>query len=542
MSVPLPAAPRLGPQGRPCSSCGAPLAADQRYCLSCGARDGAPRLDPVALARGAGARAARTGRRASVRVARRRASLAFPAPSPSVIAAAALALFGFGVFAGTLGGPGAADTLAAAARPIIVVRGPAPPAPAPAPAPAPSPAPPADRGSSAPPAVADTGAGTSTPAAPTPAPATPADTTPTTTTPSDTTGTGGGGGGGSGTGTPVASRLKHVWVIELTGHGFDAAFGPTSPAPYLSKDLAGQGVVLSGYHAVAHGSLPNGLALLTGRGPSPETLQDCPQYVAYSGGHGCVLPARTDNLPTQLTAAGRTWKAYVEDVERDAGQPTDGTLSCRHPQLGQPDPWTAPRPGDAYLTARDPFVYLRDLTDTPDCASTVVGLGPLTQDIADPQSAPNFAYIAPNACHDGRDAPCADGAPAGLAAADAWLKTVVGPILQSKAYADGGIVVITFDQAPADGPEADSSGTPWLPAQWPAVTDPAAPKPGGGKVGALVLSPYVGKPGTVVKTPYDHFSLLRTIDEAFALDPIGVAKDERVRPFGDDVITPARSG
>jgi hypothetical protein len=31
-------APTLGAQGEPCTSCGAPLAGDQRYCLECGAR------------------------------------------------------------------------------------------------------------------------------------------------------------------------------------------------------------------------------------------------------------------------------------------------------------------------------------------------------------------------------------------------------------------------------------------------------------------------------------------------------------------------
>jgi hypothetical protein len=31
-------APTLGAQGEPCAGCGAPLAADQRYCLECGAR------------------------------------------------------------------------------------------------------------------------------------------------------------------------------------------------------------------------------------------------------------------------------------------------------------------------------------------------------------------------------------------------------------------------------------------------------------------------------------------------------------------------
>jgi hypothetical protein len=37
-------APTLGAQGEPCASCGAPLAADQRYCLECGTRRAEARL------------------------------------------------------------------------------------------------------------------------------------------------------------------------------------------------------------------------------------------------------------------------------------------------------------------------------------------------------------------------------------------------------------------------------------------------------------------------------------------------------------------
>jgi hypothetical protein len=37
--------PALGEHGEPCNECGAPLAADQRYCLNCGARRAEPRVD-----------------------------------------------------------------------------------------------------------------------------------------------------------------------------------------------------------------------------------------------------------------------------------------------------------------------------------------------------------------------------------------------------------------------------------------------------------------------------------------------------------------
>ncbi len=37
--------PTLGQAGEPCAGCGAPLAADQRYCLNCGQRRAGPRVD-----------------------------------------------------------------------------------------------------------------------------------------------------------------------------------------------------------------------------------------------------------------------------------------------------------------------------------------------------------------------------------------------------------------------------------------------------------------------------------------------------------------
>ena len=67
-----------------------------------------------------------------------------------------------------------------------------------------------------------------------------------------------------------------------------------------------------------------------------------------------------------------------------------------------------------------------------------------------------MAYIVPNRCHDGAETPCAACQPAGLAASDAFLKTLVPQIEASAAYKDGGLIAITFDQAPQAGPGADA--------------------------------------------------------------------------------------
>ena len=85
--------------------------------------------------------------------------------------------------------------------------------------------------------------------------------------------------------------------------------------------------------------------------------------------------------------------------------------------------------------------------------------------------------------------------------------------------------MITFDEAEASdatrlervlrraaGPEhADSRGDPG---------------PGGGRIGAVVLSPYI-QPGTVNATPYNHYSLLRSVEDIFGLGHLGYAGPAR---------------
>src|SRR3954453_14621633 len=107
-AVPLP--PHLGPDGEPCRGCGAPLAADQRYCLECGQRRGAPRIEflellaPVAAAAAgepAGGPAAAAGAPASGHYA----APAWTLPSPRAAAALILATIVFGSALGTTLGP-----------------------------------------------------------------------------------------------------------------------------------------------------------------------------------------------------------------------------------------------------------------------------------------------------------------------------------------------------------------------------------------------------------------------------------------------------
>jgi phosphatidylinositol-3-phosphatase len=324
--------------------------------------------------------------------------------------------------------------------------------------------------------------------------------------------------------------VQHVFLIVLSDEGENAAFGAGSQAPFLAKKLRDQGELIEGYYGIAGGELANGVGLISGQGPTPQTAEDCPLYssltpgtpgkLGQATGSGCVYPSATLTLADQLTDAGKTWRAYVEDIGNGGpGQPQ----TCRHPTLGAADSTHAPLAGDAYVTWRNPFVYFQSLTGGSSCASDDVGLEQLGVDLRTPAKTPSFAYIVPNRCHDGSPQPCAPGQPAGMPPADVFLHKVVPQIESSQAYKQGGLIAITFDQAPQSGAQADKSGC--------CMSAPT----GGGKLGLLLISKYV-KPGSFNATgEYNHFSLLRSIENLFGLQPLGYAGETGLLAFDKSV-------
>jgi phosphatidylinositol-3-phosphatase len=328
----------------------------------------------------------------------------------------------------------------------------------------------------------------------------------------------------------AAPKIQHVFVINLENKNYDQTWGPASPAPYLSKTLTAQGELLTQYFGIAHVSLGNYIAQISGQAPDPATRADCITYTDFKStgtgelgqalGNGCVYPKSVKTVADQLTAKGRTWRTYQEDIGNSATEPT----TCRHPPIGETDPTVVARKGDQYATRHDPFVYFHSIIDSPACTKNVVGLDRLETDLASAASTPNLVYISPNLCHDGHDAPCVDGQPGGLASADTWLKEWVPKILASPAYKQSGLLIITFDEAELDDSSACCATPP----------SPNVPTPGGGRIGAVVLSPSV-KAASTNTTPYNHYALLCSIEDAFGLDHLGFAGAPGLRCFGPDV-------
>jgi len=337
--------------------------------------------------------------------------------------------------------------------------------------------------------------------------------------------------------------VRHVFIIVLENRDYDTTFGPGTQAPYLARTLASQGQLLTQYYGIGHESLDNYVALVSGQGPNPDTQSDCQFYRdvlpgtigadGQAAGSGCVYPAPVLTVADQLAARGLTWRGYMEDM----GNSTTEPKTCRHPALNSRDDTQSAQMGDQYAARHNPFVYFHSIIDNQAaCDANVVPLDRLASDLRSDQSTPNYVFITPNLCHDAHDSPCVDGQPGGLVSANLFLEQWVPQILQSPAYGAGGLLAIILDES-ATGAAACCNE------QAANTANPGATSqgPGGGRVGAVLISQFI-QPGSVNNTPYNHYSLLRSIEDLFGLSHLGYAARPELKPFGSDVYNARAAG
>jgi phosphatidylinositol-3-phosphatase len=224
--------------------------------------------------------------------------------------------------------------------------------------------------------------------------------------------------------------------------------------------LARQYGLATNYYGVTHPSLPNYLAL-TG-GSTFNITTDCID---------CTVAQ--PNLVDQLEQAGKSWKAYMESM---------------------PSPCFVGDAGPLYRQKHNPFIYYDSVRTNPDRCNKIV---PFTQFAADLQASalPDFVWITPNMCADTHDCPLESG--------DGWLKTWVPQVLASPAWKDDGVLFITFDEG--DHSEDDSTIGQ------------------GGHIATLAISP-LAKPGYRSPVAFNHYSLLRTLEDAWHMPALGEAE------------------
>jgi len=337
------------------------------------------------------------------------------------------------------------------------------------------------------------------------------------------------------------TRPQHVFIVVLENEGFETTFGKNSPAPYLSGELAPKGLLLRQYYGIGHFSLDNYIGIVSGQAPNSYTQNDCFTYYDFipltkmldrdgqALGAGCVYPDSVITIANQLEAKQLNWKGYMEDMDEN----------CGHPVLGQPDNHISASKESQYATRHNPFVYFHSIIDHPTCKEHVVPLTQLDDDLKSVAKTPNLAFITPNLCHDGHDGASAICEGGHLVSADKFLRPLVTKILDSPAYQQDGMLIVTFDEAEIETkggtvvPDETDSTSCCAEPPGPNTVAPGRSGPGGGRTGALILSRYV-TPGCD-DAPYNHYALLRSLEDIFGLDHLGFAARPELKAFGDDV-------
>jgi phosphatidylinositol-3-phosphatase len=194
-------------------------------------------------------------------------------------------------------------------------------------------------------------------------------------------------------------RFTKVAALFLENHGYRQVIG-SSQAPFLNR-LARQGALATRYYAVAHPSLPDYLAILTGS--TGGVASDC---------NSCETTAPT--LPGQLQAVHIPWRAYFEGIPR-VGYEGRGA-------------------GD-YTKHYNPFAYAEQVADGVG-RKHVVGFGALRRDLRR-GALPRFAWIAPDLLHDGHSA--------SVRASDLFVSRLVPRIV--RALGPHGVLFVGWDEA-----------------------------------------------------------------------------------------------
>ena len=284
---------------------------------------------------------------------------------------------------------------------------------------------------------------------------------------------------------PPASAVpsySHIFMIMMENTDYNEVANNPTDTPYMHT-LMSEGATMSNYHAVYH--------------PSDEN------YMAIAGGATYATGATywpnikdpDENIGDELTAAGKSWKAY----EQGMGTPCNTTTQY-----------------DSYYEPDDaPFINYTDVANNAAyCQAHLFDTSQLTTDLQSASSTPAFSWIAADDYNDGEAS--GNGSATSLQVQDAWIKSTVAPIRASPAWtSQKSLLVITWDE---DSTEPDNH------------------------VAAIVLGSQGTVPaGTVSDTRYDHYSTGRTIEQALGIAPI-TANDEYAAPLNDAFTGSSGSG
>ncbi len=198
---------------------------------------------------------------------------------------------------------------------------------------------------------------------------------------------------------------------------------------------------------------------------------------------------RHPSEPNYVAAiSGSTWGIH-DDADYNLEQTTivdlleKGNISWKAYMQGLPGNKLATRAGK-YVRKHNPFVSFTTITNFPKLLPNVVDADQFDKDLA-AGTLPQYCWYTPDLDNDGHDTD--------IDSAAQWLESFLGPLLENKKFASETLVVVTFDER---HPDSDNH------------------------VYAVAVGPGA-KAGSVDGTRYDHYSILRTVEENWSLGTLG---------------------
>ncbi len=312
-------------------------------------------------------------------------------------------------------------------------------------------------------------------------------------------------------------RYKHVVVIIEENKDFGQIMDPAT-APNIARLAKTYGLATQFFGEV-HPSEGNYVALLGG---DTFGIHDDDAVICKAGSVDPTCPGAGQvgyadhrvsepHLGDQLVAARMTWKGYYEDL------PAPGSMAYvfdPHAYIADPHSENAPHPLAYYAQKHSGFLNFASVQNDPDRAKHIVGFDQFEADLA-ADALPSFALIVPNQCNEmhglhgaGTPADC-DILQTGplIRRGDAEIGDLVTRLQATAAWKskDNMAIILTFDE----GSQGSRLGCC-------AVTPDAPSNFGGGHIPTLVITNH-GPRGAADPTPYNHYSLLRTMEDAFGI-------------------------
>ncbi len=196
-----------------------------------------------------------------------------------------------------------------------------------------------------------------------------------------------------------------------------------------------------------------------------------PNYLAMVAGsslginHNRQTDLDATSLVDLLDPAGVAWKVYAENLPSPC---FTGITS----------------PDGLYVRHHEPYISFRNIQANRARCERIVSADQLSTDLAR-DALPRYSLYVPNVLNDGHDT--------GVSYAATWLQAFLSPLLQRPPFTRDTLVIVTFDE-------------------------------NAGAMGNQIYTAFVGptvRPGATNGIRYDHYSLLRTLEDNYGVGTLG---------------------